>query len=135
MGSLLIWIENNQLLLGSIAGLSTVLLLITIVATPWLVAKLPCDYFFTRQNQVSNRNIAHLILLGARSLFGMLLVVLGLTMMIIPGPGLITLLLGLSLAEFPGKHRLLQYIATRPSVFRSLNWMRKRHGKEPFELP
>lgn len=135
MGSFLIWIENNQLLLGSIAGLSTVLLLLTIVATPRLVSKLPSDYFYTRPSQAKNRSIASLVLLSTRSVFGMLLVLLGLTLMIIPGPGLITLLIGLSLAEFPGKRRLLKYIATRPSVFRSLNWMRKRHGQEPFKLP
>lgn len=55
--------------------------------------------------------------------------------MLTPGPGLVVLLMGISLAEFPGKQRLLLNIATRPSVLRSLNWMRTRHGKPPFDYP
>lgn len=129
------WIESNQLLLGTIAGLSTVLLLVTILATPWLVAMLPSSYFITQESRAQKISIAHVFLTCLRSLIGLVLVLIGIVMLVIPGPGLITLLVGLSLAEFPGKRRLLKYIATRPSVFKSLNWMRKRHDREPFELP
>ena len=129
------WIESNQLLLGTIAGLSTVLLLVTILATPWLVAMLPSGYFITQESRARKNSIAHVFLTCLRSLIGLVLVLIGIVMLVIPGPGLITLLVGLSLAEFPGKRRLLKYIATRPSVFKSLNWMRKRHDREPFELP
>ena len=135
MNLLLDWIESNQLLLGTIAGFSTLLLLLTILATPWLVAMLSSGYFMSQESRVQKRSIANLLLTCLRSLTGLMLVLIGIVMLVIPGPGLVTMLVGLSLAEFPGKRRLLKYIATRPSVFKSLNWMRKRHGKEPFELP
>jgi len=132
---LLNWIESNQLLLGTIAGLSTVFLLLTILATPWLVAMLPSSYFITQEDRGQKRSVARILLTCFRSLTGLILVLTGIIMLVIPGPGLITLLVGISLAEFPGKRRLLKYIATRPSVFKSLNWMRKRHDRAPFELP
>ena len=135
MALILNWIEDNQLLLGTIAGLSTLLLLLTILAMPWLVAMLPSGYFLARENSPRNRNITQILLTCVRNLIGLVLVLIGIVMLIIPGPGVITLLLGLSLAEFPGKQQLLKNIATRPSVFKSLNWMRKRHDREPFELP
>ena len=135
MDLLLDWIESNQLLLGTVAGLSTAFLLLTILATPWLVSMLPSAYFKHRQNQAQKRSAAQWLLTCLRSLVGLLLVLVGSIMLIIPGPGIVTLLVGLSLADFPGKQPLLKYIATRPSVFRTLNWMRRRHGKPPFEMP
>ncbi len=135
MALILNWIEDNQLLLGTIAALSTVLLLLTILATPWLVAMLPSGYFLARENRPRNRSITHILLTCVRSLIGLVLVLIGVVMLVTPGPGLVTLLVGVSLTEFPGKQQLLKYIATRPSVFKSLNWMRKRHDREPFELP
>jgi hypothetical protein len=54
---------------------------------------------------------------------------------VLPGQGLLTILLGLLFADFPGKRRLLRAILRRDSVWRALGALRKRLGREPFERP
>lgn len=65
-------------------------------------------------------------------IFGVCLLVCGLAMLVLPGQGLITILIGLSLIPFPGKHKLEQSLLERKSVRLSLNWIRLKAKKEPF---
>ena len=65
-------------------------------------------------------------------IFGICLLVCGLAMLVLPGQGLITMLIGLSLIPFPGKHKLEQKLLERKSVRSSLNWIRIKAKKEPF---
>jgi hypothetical protein len=53
-------------------------------------------------------------------------------MLIVPGQGLLTIAVALILLDFPGRFRLERWLATRPAVWRSLNWLRKRAGHKPF---
>lgn len=129
------WFNQHTLLLGLIAAGSTLLLLASIVATPWLVAQLPRDYLLRRDIILPRHPALRLSIDTLRTLIGLVLILLGLIMLVIPGPGIITLLIGLSIARFPGKHRLLRHIASRDSVFNSLNWMRGRHGRPPLLHP
>ena len=68
----------------------------------------------------------------AKIIAGICLLMLGIVMLVLPGQGLITILIGLSLLPFPGKHRLEQYILARHSVRVSLNWIRDKAEKPPF---
>lgn len=129
------WLSQHALLLGLLTAASMVLLLASIVATPWIVAQLPKDYLLQRDNTTPRHPVLRLIIDALRTLIGATLIVSGLVMLVIPGPGIITILIGLSIARFPGKRRLLHHIASRESVFSSLNWMRRRHGRPPLLHP
>lgn len=63
---------------------------------------------------------------------GVCLLLCGLLMLVLPGQGLITMLIGLSLIPFPGKHKIEQNLLSRKSVRSSLNWIRIKANKEPF---
>ena len=56
----------------------------------------------------------------------------GLLMLVLPGQGILTLLAGLVLLDFPGKFLLLRWLARKDRILRSLNWIRKKGHKEPF---
>ena len=135
MDKLHIWLSEHALLLGALASVSVALFAASIVAAPWAVSRLPSNYLLTRLERNSKQGIWYSLTSVSRALLGCLVTLLGLVMLVIPGPGIIMLLLGISIAEFPGKNRLLIYLATRPNVLSSLNWMRKRHGKPPFIHP
>ena len=47
----------------------------------------------------------------------------------------ITMLIGLMLMNFPGKHALERRIVQQPVVLRMINWMRQRAGRPRLELP
>lgn len=129
------WLSQNTLLLGLLAAGSTFLLVASIIATPWIVARLPRDYLLQYDRTSPRHPLIRLLINTLRSVIGLALILLGLLMIVIPGPGVITLLIGLSIARFPGKRQLLRYLASRSSVFTSLNWMRARQGQAPLLHP
>jgi uncharacterized membrane protein len=118
------WLKQNPGLLVS-GGLSLVLLVGGILVLPFAVARLPTD-FFTRKNHKPSVwvNIA-----------GWALIVAGVAMMVLPGPGAVALLAGIVLANVPGKRRLLRWFLSQGKVFAKLNRIRAKRGKPPLQKP
>ena len=52
----------------------------------------------------------------------------------VPGQGVLTILIGLILVDFPGKHRLMRRLLTRPGVIETLNRVRAYFGRPPLSL-
>ena len=79
------------------------------------------------------RLIKNRLAMMALILLGVLLVVLGGIMVFpgIPGPGVLMLVLGFTLLDFPGKRRLEQWLIRRPTVLSAMNRLRQRYGKPP----
>ena len=121
------------------SGLSLLGLIATMFGIPWVVTRLPKDYF-ARAERLAWRTsfdapLLSLIVAMLKNLLGLLLVVLGLIMLVTPGQGIVTLLIGLLLMNFPGKYHLERWLVLRPGVLRGLNWLRHRQGKLPFDQP
>tara|TARA_R110002167_G_scaffold114348_1_gene287997 strand:- start:7044 stop:7547 length:504 start_codon:yes stop_codon:yes gene_type:complete len=68
----------------------------------------------------------------AKIIVGVFLLVCGVVMLVLPGQGLITIVIGLSLIPFPGKNKIEQKLLSRKSVRSSLNWIRIKANKAPF---
>lgn len=135
MDQLLSWLSEYTLFFSAVAGVYIVLMIVSLAATPWFVASLPIDYLLPKIRHSKPMGLQGALIQIFRNIVGLFCVILGIILMFTPGPGLIVLLVGISLAEFPGKHRLLISIAIQPNVFKSLNWMRTRGGKPPFDYP
>ena len=73
-----------------------------------------------------------LVVIVLKNILGLMLLVLGLLMLVLSGQGILTLLAGLVLLDFPGKFLLLRWLARKERVLRALNWIRKKGHKEPF---
>ena len=112
---------------------SFVVFIASLLLTPLLLGKIPQDYFIhTNQHKVEIEHLGHLIIVVIRTLIGFVLLIIGIIMLVTPGQGIITILLGLFLMEFPGKRKLeLKFIKHNPT-FRALNWLRNKAGKSPF---
>ena len=121
------------------SGISLLLLLATLIAVPVVVTRLPQDYFVRRDRRVwrnyTDGPVYTLALDIVKNLFGVVLVVLGAIMLVTPGQGLLTLLVGLLLMNFPGKYRLERWLVLRPGVLRALNWLRTQQGRREFQRP
>ena len=74
------------------------------------------------------------LLLSAKNALGLLFLAFGVVMLAVPGQGLLTILIGLSLLDFPGKHGLERWLIARPSIHRATSWIRRKSGREPFQL-
>jgi hypothetical protein len=125
----------DLVLWGSVLSLVTVVG--TIVAVPLVISRLPADYFSDpRRHPVREAaGPGILVLNGLRNLFGSCLLAIGIVLLFTPGQGLLTVLAGLMIMNFPGKYHLERAIVAREGVFRALNWFRRRHGHPPFEPP
>jgi len=131
-------INWQLLLLWGSAG-SLVAVLAALAGVPWVVTRLPHDYFSRPRRAVwrkADDEPVFAVVLGLlKNLLGAVLVVLGLLMLLTPGQGLLTLLAGLLLMNFPGKYQMERWLVQRPGVLRALNWLRQRRGHPPFDAP
>jgi hypothetical protein len=137
--SLIDWGKSNDALLGWLAAASIAMIVLTPIVAGWALVQLPCDYFTSEKRRPldswSKYPTARLALLIGKNLLGVVLIVAGLVMLIVPGQGLLTLLVGLLLTDFPGKFRLERWIVRRSSVRRTINWLRRRAKRPPLERP
>jgi len=132
------WMRANPTLLWWLGIGSVVMFLAGLVLVPLVVIRMPADYFL-RLNPGSKRPPRHpalrVLFVVAKNILGAFLVLGGLLQLALPGQGLLSILLGVSLLDFPGKRRLELYIVTRKVVSRAMNWMRARAGRPPLRLP
>lgn len=133
------WIEAHQGLLLSLAGLSVLMFVGSLIALPFLLARLPADYFVSpRRDSAWMRSlhpVAYLSLRLLKNLVGWVLVLAGILMLVLPGQGVITIIMGLVLSDFPGKYKLERRFAGNHRVLSGINWIRRRSGHRPLVSP
>ena len=116
-----------------VAG-SLLTIAIGIFLGPWLILRLPADYFTYRRRHALRATrphpAVHLLLTTAKNLVGAILVIAGLCLFFLPGQGIITLVAGLIVMNYPGKFRLERWLVSRPRVLPALNWLRRRYGRD-----
>ncbi|MEX2317898.1 MAG: PGPGW domain-containing protein [Pirellulales bacterium] len=139
MESVLEWAKSHDALLWWLFAASIATYLLTPLAAAGLVIRLPTDYFAAKRRQIpawwDGRGWLRPLVVVVKNLAGVALLLAGLVMLVVPGQGLLTIVAGLMLVDFPGKYRLERWLATRPPVWRSLNWLRKRARREPLQRP
>ena len=132
------WLRGHEALLGWLGVLSVLMFVGTMVALPIVVVRLPANYF--RHDQHATRHHkrpAALRLLGllGKNLLGIVLISSGVAMLVLPGQGILTILIGLMLMNFPSKRALEQRLVQQPAVLRTMNWMRARAHQPALETP
>ena len=133
----LAWTYTHEVLLFWIAGLSLALCVASILALPYLASLIPQDYFSdTKRHRAALRQLHPAIYLSIRAfknLVGWLLVGAGLVMLVLPGQGILTILMGLVLSDFPGKYGFERQLARNARVMTAINWLRARRGTRPLD--
>jgi hypothetical protein len=109
----------------------------TVVALPFILVRLPPHYFDERHPRIwmkDHHPVLRTVGLILKNLVGAALVLVGIPMVPLPGPGWVTILLGLSLLDFPGKHYLERKIIGQPLVLRAINAHRAKHNRPPLTV-
>lgn len=132
-----IFIEYQHLFWWMAAG-SVIMLIAGLLIVPWIVVRLPATYFAHRHRNervVGRRHpVVGAVVLVFKNAVGLVLVLAGIAMLVLPGQVILTILIGLTLLNFPGKYRLERWIVTRPAVLGPINWLRRRRGRQPLEF-
>jgi hypothetical protein len=139
INSLKEWGEANSPLLWWIFGVSTAMMLLTPLLVSWIIIKLPKDYFVEEKRRRLQSLVRYptlrVVVAIVKNVLGAVLVVAGVIMLVAPGQGLLTIVVGLMLLDFPGKYRLERWLVTRRQVWRSIQWLRKRARRPELVRP
>ena len=99
--------------------------------------RLPADYFDVRVPRPWMQNhhpvlrvVGHIV----KNALGAVFVFAGFLMLFLPGQGILTMLIGISMLDFPGKRKIEAKLIGQPTVLGVINGMRKRRGKPPLIL-
>ncbi|NUN50292.1 MAG: hypothetical protein HUU15_15880 [Candidatus Brocadiae bacterium] len=123
-------------MLGKLALLGAASYFLALVIVPILIARMPADYFVDDRPLVSRRHpVLRLLLLALKNLIGLAMIVAGIILIPLPGQGFLTLLLGLTLVNFPGKRSLERKLVAWSPIRRVVQWIRLRAGKPPLVIP
>jgi len=118
-------------------GISIATLIMTFILLPVMITRLPQNYFVSdeRPPPLSRILIVHWILMALKNALGFAFVLLGIVLLFLPGQGLLTLIIGLTIMNYPGKFAIERWLAMRPHVLPALNWLRTRYGHPPLDDP
>jgi hypothetical protein len=120
-----------------LTALSFVFFIGTLIAIPFILVRLPADYFDVRvprawmqDHHPVLRVVGHFVknVLGAVFLFA------GFLMLFLPGQGVLTMLIGISMLDFPGKRKIEAKLIGQPTILSVINSMRRKYAKPPLVL-
>ena len=130
------WVTMNA---AWIITISAVYFVVSLLVIRFIIIRMPHDYFVGGRPAPSGYGhpLAAVALRLAKNLLGAVVILVGLVMSVpgVPGQGLLTLLIGLTLTEFPGKRRMELWFLRQPVVLRAINGLRSKAGKAPLVLP
>jgi hypothetical protein len=120
-------------------GVWLALFAVSVLAIGLLLVMLPATFFLDSHRRdlwVDRHRAIRWTGLVLKNLAGIFLIILGAILSLpgIPGQGLLTILMGVVLIDFPGKRRLERGILARPRVRAAVDRLRIRLGRRPFEL-
>ena len=135
MKALMDLLAEHQYLLWWMGVGSAFVFVISLLSLPWLVAQIPDDYFVPKKRRPTQwkarQPLVRLMVLVGKNCLGYVLLVGGMLMLFLPGQGLLTMVTGLLLIDYPGKFRLERRLVNTPTVRKSLNWLRAKANKPP----
>jgi hypothetical protein len=102
-----------------------------------VMVKIPANYFSSHYQQDFLPNSSWLTRWGAvvaKNVIGLVLVIAGLIMLVGPGQGILTILIGLILMDIPGKRPLEARLIKRPPILAAVNSFRARYNKPPLVM-
>lgn len=120
-----------------ISGITVITFVFSLVWVVYMIRKIPADYFIHKDKKAFTQKPSMIswVLYGIRNVFGIILILLGIIMLFTPGQGLLTIVMGLSIMNFPGKRQLEIRLLRMKSISRSLNWIRQKKGLADIQIP
>jgi hypothetical protein len=109
----------------------------SLIAIPLILVRLPPDYFDTRTPRhwmKDHHPLLRLLGLVVKNVVGVVLLLAGFAMLFLPGQGLLTMLIGISLMDFPRKRQLEAKMVGQPTLLGVINSMRHKFDKPPLTL-
>lgn len=123
--------------LVTLTVLSVVFFIGSLIAIPYILVRLPADYFdiriprpWMKDHHPILRVMGHIV----KNAVGAIFLFVGFLMLFLPGQGVLTMVIGVSMLDFPGKRKVEASLIGQPTVLGVINSMREKFGKLPLIL-
>ena len=134
------WSSMNSDLLFLLGSLSIFILIISVFMMVVIISFLPEDYFKSENRNLISRvqnsryPLLKLLVLITKNFFGILLLLSGILMLVLPGQGILTIITGLVFIDYPGKYKFERKLLRQKGVINSINWIRSRLSKPSLKV-
>ena len=134
-----LWADSSWASIIGGAILITVTFVLSYVAVSVVLVKLPANYFrsdYEHHLLPNSHPILRTAAIGAKNVLGVILILTGIVLSFpgVPGPGLLTIFIGVMLTDIPGKRKVETKLIGRPSVLSAINKLRGKYDKPPLVL-
>lgn len=123
--------------LVTLTALSMVFFVGSLIAIPFILVRLPTDFFDTRvprrwmeDHHPVLRLLGHIV----KNVIGAIFLFVGFLMLFLPGQGILTMLIGVTMLDFPGKRKMEAKMIGQPAVLSTINNMRQKFGQPPLTI-
>ena len=112
--------DFSSRLLAWVTGVSIATFTVSAAVLPWLLTRLPEDYFVETARVARppwpSHPLAYWAWRVAKNVLGVVLLPAGVVMLVTPGQGVLTIIAALWLLDFPRKRRWERYLILLPNV-------------------
>lgn len=120
-------------------GLFLLSVALSVVVAAIVLVNIPANYFHSdyEHHFLTDRHpVLRAIAIVSKNVVGAFLIILGIILSLpgVPGPGLLTIFIGLILTDIPGKRALEVKFIERPTILSAVNKLRAKHGRPPLVL-
>ena len=138
LDAILRWLQAHQELRSWLAVISLLTFLVTLFAVPILIIRIPEKYFLHKK-RISHSNPKgvigfRLVSRILKNILGIFFVLTGLILLFLPGQGLLSILIGVMLMNFPGKYKVERAIIRQQKVLSTTNWLRAKAHRPPLRV-
>ena len=122
----------GELLLG--VGLFAATFFVSYIVVSIILVKLPENYFHSdfEHHLFPNRHpVLRSVAIAGKNVLGVVMILVGIVLSLpgVPGPGLLTIFIGVMLTDIPGKRVFESKIVGRPAVLAAINKLRAKYNK------
>jgi hypothetical protein len=130
------WITHNEATIWFMAVISIISFIGSLLLIPLLAIRIPEDYFAGKKRHrwepwAHEHPVIRWSLLIAKNALGYIFIILGIAMLVLPGQGILTILIGIMFINFPGKYQLERWVVMQGPVLKTINRLRHRAGRAP----
>jgi archaellum biogenesis protein FlaJ (TadC family) len=133
------FIYTNKELAFWITVSSVLLFLVSLIIIPFLLVRIPPDYFIRNTGSKQQKKFKFrpfkFFLAIIKNLTGILLLLCGLAMLVLPGQGILTIIIAVIFIDFPGKDKFELWLISRPVILKTVNKMRKMRNRPVLKIP
>ncbi|HWL84275.1 MAG TPA: PGPGW domain-containing protein [Polyangiaceae bacterium] len=121
--------RSSSLIAAAIGFASLAMIVLSMWGAKRFIVRAPADYFV---RPPPPRSVGARVM---RTIFGSVIVLAGVAMLVLPGQGVLTIVVGLLILDLPIQHKVAKWLVARPAIGRTIASWRTRAGQPPLEMP